>query len=116
MGETMKELTAAEQYELVKGHPEVWDKTLAYIPASTKKLSEFAAWRYSDWEPLPDDISTLTLCALFMLAAECGVRKLKPSQLIDLKKPWCARVGDGQVLEATPLAAAVAAHKRRSKP
>lgn len=114
----MKELTAAEQYELVKDHPDVWDKTLAYIPASTKKLSEFAAWRYSDWEPLPNDISTLTLTALFMLAAECGVIDMSEIHVSKEGQPFQAFsfVRGPFSYGATPLAAAVAAYKRRSVP
>jgi hypothetical protein len=92
---TIPLLTAAELFDVVKEHKEVWEKHLRYTAAGFY-------WS----EPVPCKHAELILLALFTLAAECGVRQNESGG-------WITH-GWRVPMEASdhPLRAAVAAYKK----
>jgi hypothetical protein len=109
---TIPPLTAAELFDVVKDCPEVWatkDSGLIY-----RVESDY--WEHDDdW--ISPKIATLTLLALFTLAAECGVNSCSFSSghptvwgaFTNLDPLWVQRGAEN----THPLSAAVAAYKKK---
>jgi len=64
---TIPPLTAAELFDIVKEHDEVFRDTMYYSPSTRTWRGKGTNWA------IRDDIATLTLLSLFTLAAECGI-------------------------------------------
>lgn len=103
----MKPLTASELFDLVKDCPEVFKDTIRF---HIENVQWFAHWIDDEDGIMSDKCATLTLFALFTLAAECGVG------YNDVTKRHYAFNADGQIddtgTDSGPLPAAVAAYKK----
>jgi hypothetical protein len=99
---TTPPLTASELFDIVKDCPEVYEKHLYMQPR--------LGWRQAgtNWR-IPDDIATLTLLALFTLAAECGVEPASNGQFM----AFCYAPDHDSVWADHPLRAAKAAYKKK---
>lgn len=103
-------LSASEIYEIVKGHGDMYDHTL-YMAGRLGWRQTGTNWR------IPDPIAYLTLLALYLLEAECGVLDMTDIHVARPGKPWQAvpALNSSRPCDygADPLSAAVAAYERK---